>query len=79
MPSFSCSTSEQTVSVRVANEGVNPVTDAVITYQINDETPVSETLPEIQPAQSLDYTFVTPVSLNGNGLISLENLDVADR
>jgi hypothetical protein len=69
---IACSTSEQIVSVRVANEGVNTVADAVITYQINDETPVSESLPEIQPAQALDYTFVTPVSLNGNGLLSLK-------
>lgn len=69
---ISCSTSEQMVSVRVANEGINPVSDAVITYQINNETPVSEILPEIQPSQSLDFTFVTPVSLNGNGLISLK-------
>lgn len=68
---ISCSTSEQVISVRVANEGVNTVSDAVITYQIDDETPVSETLPEIPPAQAADYTFVTPVSLSGNGLLRL--------
>jgi PKD repeat protein len=68
---IACGAVESNITVRVGNDGINPVSDAVITYQVNDETPVSELLPLIQPGESLSFSFATPLSLAGNGLISL--------
>lgn len=68
----SCGASDQTISVRITNEGLNDASGATAFYQINNETPVGESLPDIPAAGSLDFSFQTPLTLDFNGNINLK-------
>ncbi len=67
-----CTASPQPVSVRIINSGLNLSSGATISYQFNNEPPVSEPQPDIMPGDSLDFTFQTPIFLSANGAISLK-------
>ena len=69
---IACSASEINISLRVNNGGLNASVGATANYQVNNEPPVSEPLPDIPAGSNLDYTFQTPLSLNTNGDISLK-------
>ncbi|MBL7807984.1 MAG: S8 family serine peptidase [Saprospiraceae bacterium] len=65
----SCGASEINVTVRLINDGLNEISGAFINYQVNNDPPVSEPVPDLSIGASLDYTFQTPLSLNFNGNI----------
>jgi hypothetical protein len=65
----SCGASEIDVTVKVTNDGLNESTGAIINYQVNNDPPVSENLPDIPVGTALDYTFQTPLTLNTNGVV----------
>lgn len=67
-----CSSVTQPVSVRVNNEGLNAVTGGQIYYQVNNDPVVAETLPDILPGDTVDYTFQTPINLSSNGIVHLK-------
>lgn len=64
---ISCEPTTWTVRVRIANDGLLPASGASVIYQLNDEPPVAEPLPELQPGSSLDVTFATPFTLTQSG------------
>ena len=61
-----CEPTDQTVSVRIVNEGQTPITDAKANYQVNGGSIVSETLPEINPGDTLIHIFSSPISITDN-------------
>ncbi|MBL7795753.1 MAG: S8 family serine peptidase [Saprospiraceae bacterium] len=63
----SCSPIPATVSIQVANEGLNPVSGAVANYQLNNAPVVTEPLPDLAPNTSLDFTFTQPILFTQNG------------
>lgn len=68
---IACGPTTWPVQVRVANEGTLPAAGALIHYQLNDRSPITEPLPELAPGQSLDFTFSTPLTLAENGQYQL--------
>jgi len=67
----SCGPIQSQVQVRVANEGLNPVSGAIVNYQLNGDVVVSEPLPDMAPGTFLDYTFQQPLWIVQNGLNTL--------
>ncbi|TNE62774.1 MAG: PKD domain-containing protein [Bacteroidetes bacterium] len=67
----SCTALTTDVKVRVANEGLNPISGAVINYQLNSAPVVTENLPDIAAGETLDYTFQQPVTIFQNGFNSV--------
>lgn len=68
----SCGASEQPVAIRIHNEGLNVMSGAAAYYQLDNNPVVSEPLPDIQPGDSLDFTFQTPISIAINGTVQLK-------
>lgn len=52
-----CDAGDQLVTVQVVNEGQNILSAPVLHYQLNSEPPVSETLPDLAPGDTLRYSF----------------------
>ena len=71
-PIVACSNTERPVQVQIINEGFKPLTGLVMNYQVGTGPVVSETVPDIAPAASLDFTFQTPLAINTNGAIHLK-------
>jgi PKD repeat protein len=69
----SCGGEEIAITIRVNNEGLNVSTGATAYYQINNNPPVSEALPEIPVGGSLDFTFQTPLTINFNGFTEFKS------
>ncbi|MBL7828656.1 MAG: PKD domain-containing protein, partial [Saprospiraceae bacterium] len=67
-----CNSATQPVVIKLVNEGQNPITGATISYQIDDNPPVTESIPDLQVGESIDYTFQTPITLLGNDTIQLK-------
>jgi hypothetical protein len=68
----SCGANDQSVSVRVRNEGQNPINGGSMSYQVNGGTVITEALPAIAVGDSLDFTFSTPISITQNGNVNLK-------
>ena len=68
----SCGASEISVSIQVSNEGQNSSFGATAFYQINNDPPVSELLPDIPPTGLLDFTFQTMLAMNFSGTVLLK-------
>lgn len=67
-----CSPITETVRVRLANQGLNPVSGAMIHYRLDNEPVVSELLPDVQPGAELIYTFQQALILAHNGIAHLK-------
>ena len=63
---ITCSSLDYQITVMVDNAGINPINNAIINYQIDNQPIVSEPLPVLGANASVDYTFLTPLPLNGN-------------
>lgn len=68
-PANSCGlNSNQTISVRIKNNGTNPASGFSLSYVFNNQTPVSETFNgTIAPGDTVTYTFNTPVNAGTPG------------
>ncbi|MBU0487522.1 MAG: choice-of-anchor J domain-containing protein, partial [Bacteroidetes bacterium] len=63
---------QETVTVQVKNEGINPQTNIPITYQINGGNPVTETInATIDPLTTYNYSFLQPTDLSAFGINSI--------
>ena len=71
-PVIACQTSDWPVTVRVQNEGQNPATGAMAFYQVNNNAPIGENLPDINVGEAIDFTFQTPISFQINGNMRLK-------
>jgi PKD repeat protein len=69
----SCGASEVNVTIRISNDGLNEASGAIVNYQVNNDQPVSETLPDLTVGTSIDYTFLTPLSVSTNGIIDFKS------
>lgn len=67
-----CGPTNKSVTVRLLNEGSDPISGATINYQLNGDPPVSESLPDIPAAGSLEYTFQTDLTVSQNGTANLK-------
>jgi hypothetical protein len=67
----SCNGTEQPVTIQLKNEGLNVISGAIINYQVDNDPVITETVPNLSPGQSLDFTFQTPIPLVSNGIIHL--------
>ncbi|MBK6930189.1 MAG: S8 family serine peptidase [Saprospirales bacterium] len=63
----SCDAIQTTVKAHIVNEGTNPISGAQLSYQLNNEPPVTETLPDIAAGATLDYTFMQALTVSQNG------------
>jgi len=68
----SCGQSNLNITIQVRNEGLNPLIGALAAYQINNDPPISEALPNLQPGEIIDFNFQTPVTINTSGVISIK-------
>lgn len=69
---IACSPVSHLVKVRLTNQGLNPISGAVMHYRLNNEPVVGEPLPDIQPGTELIYTFQTGLTLAQNGVANLQ-------
>lgn len=67
----SCSPFQTSVKVRIDNAGKNPIVGAMLSYQLDNEPAVTETLPTIDSGATLDYSFVEQLVITQNGEHSL--------
>ena len=69
----SCGDLDVEVSIEIFNNGAGDATDVQVSYQFGPNTPVTETVPgPIPPGSTLAYTFSTPTTLSGPGLLDLK-------
>lgn len=66
-----CDQAQQMVKARLVNEGLNTISGAQLSYLVNNDAPVTEVVPDLAPGQTLEFEFVTPISINTNGVINL--------
>ena len=67
-----CGASDLTIAVRIKNEGLNTISGASAYYQVNNDQPVHEVLPDILLGDAVDFSFQTPVLINFNGAVNLK-------
>jgi len=67
-----CTPGDQEVQIKIKNEGLNPLTNAIAHYQIDSQVPVDEVVPVIPPGDSLNYVFKKKIAVNFNGNINLK-------
>jgi PKD repeat protein len=79
---FSCSSGagDNSVSVELKNEGQQNISGATIHYQFGNLPVVTETLPDLQVGESVDFTFQTPFSnlAGGSKLLKIWTAYLAD-
>lgn len=66
-----CSGSDQTISVRILNEGANPIEGAFAHYQIDNQPIVDQLVPNIPVNDSITFTFTKPFYIGINGKLNL--------
>lgn len=69
---IACEASDLSIAIQVKNEGLNASTGATAFYQVNNDPPVSEVLPDIPSGESLSFTFQVPVNIVSNGVLALK-------
>jgi PKD repeat protein len=67
-----CGGGDQSIAVRIKNEGLNPVKGAIAHYQVGNQPALSELVPEIPVADSVDFVFSTPYYIGFNGRLNLK-------
>lgn len=65
-----CSAFETDVTVQISNDGQNTLSGLKMNYQTGADPVVSETVPDLAPGASLDFTFQKKLSI-GTGLLAL--------
>lgn len=69
---ITCGDSELKVGIKLRNEGQLPSSSATAYYQIDNNAAVSESVPTIQPSDSLNFNFQTSYQLPTSGVITLK-------
>lgn len=69
---LSCGPVQQSVSVEVRNEGLNPIDGAMLNLEVNGQPPLVEALPTLAAGQSLTHTFQTLLDLTTNDSLFLQ-------
>ncbi|MBK8721166.1 MAG: PKD domain-containing protein [Saprospiraceae bacterium] len=65
---FSCSNIEDSVKISIKNNGNNVISNFVVSYQLNNESPITEEITDtIKVGSSYVYTFKTPVQISTSG------------
>ncbi len=72
LPAVSCGPIQDTVKIRLTNQGLNPISGATIYYQLNNEPETGEPLPDILPGSTLEYTFQKLLLITQNGPADLK-------
>lgn len=69
----SCGETELYIGLRLENQGLNLLSGTTAYYQINNDPVVSESVPDMAPGASLDFSFQVPVTINFNGNIAIKS------
>jgi len=69
---IACVPTSQNVTVRLINEGTDPVIGATLYYQINNDALVGEAVDTIPSGETVFFTFQTPVPIVENGQVDLK-------
>jgi hypothetical protein len=67
-----CEPTLQPISVRIINEGLSATGKLEISYRVDNQTPVTDTLPEMLPGAELNHTFSQPLNVSNNGVFQLK-------
>lgn len=69
---FGCGQIQKEVSIEIANEGYQAKSNLAVAYQLDGQTPVVETiLGTLEPGESINYTFLTPLVITNDGAHTL--------
>jgi PKD repeat protein len=68
-----CGANSLPVVIRVSNQGINPMVNATASYQLNNNTVVTENLPIVVPGAILEYTFSQPLNFTQNTQVVLRS------
>ncbi len=67
-PLSACQSLQEPIVITVKNNGLEPLSPVEVAFQLDNQTPVVEALPDtLQPGQTLDYTFSQPLVINSSG------------
>jgi PKD repeat protein len=66
-----CGPAEQPIQIQLHNAGLNPISGALLHYQIDNEPAVTEPVPDIAPGSSLAFQFQTGYLPTANGEVTL--------
>lgn len=67
-----CGGGDLSIAVRIKNEGLNPVLGAIAHYQIGNQPALSQSVPTIPVADSIDFVFDTPYYIGFNGRLDFK-------
>jgi hypothetical protein len=68
----SCGPITSPITLQIANEGQNIASGATITVQIDNSTPIIETLADILPGATISHTLANPVTFTQNGTVAIK-------
>ncbi len=63
---LSCTPTSRVVKIRIVNNGTQPISGAILNYQVDNQEIVSEPLPNIAIGATLDFSFQNELELSGN-------------
>ncbi len=69
---FGCDLNSDRVQVRIQNQGLQSVSGLTVSFQIDQQPPVTEDLPDLAPNTATLYTFNQPMVFSVNGLYKLK-------
>jgi PKD repeat protein len=69
---ISCGPASRPVTIKIRNEGLGLLSGAMAHYQMDNQTVVSEAVPDINPGDSLLFTFTTLATFTSNGLVTIK-------
>lgn len=63
-----CGTTDSPISVTITNGGIVDQGEVVVSYQVNDEVPIEEMLPDtLKAGETTNYTFIQSFSATSSG------------
>lgn len=66
-----CSPFDADVTVQISNDGQKTLTGLKLNYQADAGPVVTETVPDLAPGQSLDFTFQSKLPISTSGMLDL--------
>jgi len=64
---------QENIELKILNQGVEPISDVVVSYQINNGTIISETInATIASGDSINYSFIQKANLFNPGLYAID-------
>jgi PKD repeat protein len=68
----SCGPQTRPVTIKIRNEGLSAMSGAIAYYQVDNNAPVGEAVPDIAAGDSTNFTFQTPVVFAIDGQVTIQ-------